>query len=226
MGTHAEPKNQQIEFDVFPKEKRQRNLYPFDAQNDVSRETTSINVVFSSQSVIVIIICAVLLLVTSFTLGVEKGKLIVKKGNQLAQVAQTSVVAPQINDLKTNDLIEKTPQAQINEETNKPEITNNVNVIETTASSVRKTNISTGRPVEIKKDISKAGYTIQIASLKTENSAKELSESLIKKGVPCFTRKSGEYVIVFSGNFKKKEDAQSEFTQLKKIYKDCFIRKI
>lgn len=214
MVTNTDSKNQQIEFDVFPKEKKQKNSYPFDSQNDMTRETTSINVVFSNQSVIVIIICVVLLLVASFTLGVEKGKLILRNsGGETIPTAQKNE-APPVDQAVTP------PE-------NKPENNTEQTTVSNPVELIPKNNIE---PLvgltKIKNETPKAGYTIQVASVKTENAAKELVASLMKKGVPSFTKTSGKYIIVLAGNFKKREDAQLELKELKKSFNDCFIRKI
>jgi hypothetical protein len=70
------PKNQQIEFDVFPKDKKENYSYLTGVKGEASPETAPINVIFSHQSIIIVFIGALMLLVASFTLGVEKGKLL------------------------------------------------------------------------------------------------------------------------------------------------------
>ncbi|MFH1690951.1 MAG: SPOR domain-containing protein [Candidatus Omnitrophota bacterium] len=211
MGTNASSKNQQIEFDVFPKEKRQKDSYPFDTQIDTAEETPAINVVFSNQSVIVVIICAVLLLIASFSLGVEKGKLITRSGQETIEAAQSKPTA-QENSMPFK---EPEPKGIIIAE-------NTIDVKAVTEDKL----LAKSDLEEIKDAAIKPGYTIQVASLKTDDSAKELSESLKKKGIPSFTKTSGEYIIVLAGNFKTREAAQLQFKQLKKTFNDCFIRKI
>ncbi len=205
MGTNASSKNQQIEFDVFPKEKKQKGSYLYDAQNDTAQESTSINVIFSNQSVIVIIVCAILFLVASFSLGVEKGKLITKSENVTAPTAQISPLP-----LETE---KKAEEAEVNKNNaqEKP-VQPEVKITEEALASPKETN-------------PKTGFTIQVASLKSKNAARELRESLIKKGIPSFTKSSGDYTIVLTGNFKKKSDAELQLKELKKTFKDCFIRK-
>lgn len=212
MGMNVSPKNQQIEFDVFPKDKKQKNSYPFDSQNDTTEEA-AVNVVFSNQSVIVVIICAILLLITCFSLGVEKGKLLTKSDQKIIQTAQVEPMAQEIISPE-NDFETKNNKSVVEQKPAEPDSITTEKTLE---------------PIflqEKKEVIVKTGYTIQVASLKTGNSAKELTESLKKKGVPSFTKTSGEYTIVLAGNFKTKEAAQLQLKELKKTFNDCFIRKI
>ena len=71
-------KNQQIEFDVFPKDNLGNYSYLSGIKSDPSGEATPISVVFSHKSIIIVFIGIIMLLVASFTLGVEKGKLVTR----------------------------------------------------------------------------------------------------------------------------------------------------
>lgn len=191
-------KNQQIEFDVFPKDNKPNYSYLSTIKGDTTMETPSVHVVFSHQSVIIIFICVLMSLVASFSLGVEKGKLI-GRSNMMAQ--------------KTQETTQKTTVPAM------PIIT-----LPIQAESI----VPTTTPAMAAKEqpVASQGYVIQVASVKTKSSAKNLVEDLIKKGVPSFAKPSGKYIVVLAGNFAKKEEAQLSLNELKKTFNDCFIKKI
>ena len=190
-------KSQQIEFEITPKDAKSSYSYLSNLKDDTRSEATSINVIFSHQSVIVIFICVIMCLIASFALGVEKGKLIVKNNIAIVkEVVPIAAIAPAVATAE-NFAPQTIQPIAVAQETVKPP-----------ASS------PTG------------GFTIQVASVTGETSAKGLADSLIKKGMAAFTKQSGKYTIVLAGNFIKKEDAQIRLKELKKTYTDCFIRKI
>lgn len=202
-------KNQQIEFEVFPKEKPNYS-YLSGIQNDTPGEGTQINVVFSHQSVIIIFICAIMLLVASFALGVEKGKLVSKNSADTAQITIPPVV---------QEANETRPAAATHERSvSTPDVADlqaSENTVTVNAIAEQKTPA-----------VPSGNYTIQVASVKSESAAKSLAEILTKKGISSFTKPAGNYTVVLAGNFAKKEEAQQSLKELRKSYSDCFIRKI
>ena len=81
--------------------------------------------------------------------------------------------------------------------------------------------METQKPLALKK-----GFVIQVATVKTKDSAKNLCDSLAKKGISAFSKPSGKYIVVLAGTFAKKEEAQIKLRELKKTYVDCFIKPI
>ncbi|MBN2831548.1 MAG: SPOR domain-containing protein [Candidatus Omnitrophica bacterium] len=71
-----------------------------------------------------------------------------------------------------------------------------------------------------------SGYTIQVASFKTDSYARKEAAMLKEKGYKASVLHRGEYVIVCVGNFKNKEEAQSLIPELGRYYKDCRIRRL
>lgn len=213
---NSSSKNQQIEFEVFPKENKTNYSYLSGIQGDTRTEGTQVNVVFSHQSVIIIFICAIMLLVASFSLGVEKGKLVAK--NSLPVAEEKSVVeniAPQA----TGKAIAQAKPAPVSP--GKTAIPVNGISAQTDENTVVNTvAVATDTPAPA------GGYTIQVASVKSESAAKILAETLTKKGISSFTRSSGKYIVVLAGNFAKMEEARQSLKELKKSYSDCFVRKI
>ncbi len=201
-------KSRQIEFDVFPKENKTNYSYLSGVKSDTNQEPASINVIFSHQSVIIIFICVLMSLVASFTLGVEKGKLIAK--NNFSKDNLQVVAAKTVTDETALTQEKRLVAAENTQITAQPAAQVQLPVV--TQASVE--------------TATKSGYTIQVASLNTESSAKSLVQSLIKNGVTAFSKPSGKYIVVLAGNFEKKEEAQTKLRELKKTYTDCFIKKI
>ena len=205
---------QQIEFEVFPKEDKLNYSYLSNVRHESPSEPTPINVVFSYQSVVVIFICALMLLVASFALGVEKGKLIAKNSILTEKEATSSVITPsKPTTLAETSMPLSTPKLL----GNTPEKLNSAVPAQIPVSQV---------PQKETTPLASGGYVIQVASLKSESAAKILSELLIKKGIASYTKSSGKYIMVLAGNFAKREEAQVSLKELKKTYADCFIKKI
>jgi len=213
---------QQIEFEVFPKEDKFNYSYLSGVRSEAPHDATPINVVFSYQSVIIIFICAMMLLIASFALGVEKGKLIAKNNAGTSEKALTAIasetpVAPlAVNTVEGKTTPSNIARIQATSVSKESPVVVNAAVALTTTSAQKE--IAPAAPT--------GGYTIQVASVQSEKAAKIMSESLLKKGITSFTKASGKYVMVLAGNFSKKEEAQSTLRELKKTYADCFIKKI
>ncbi|OIO36375.1 MAG: hypothetical protein AUJ74_02740 [Candidatus Omnitrophica bacterium CG1_02_44_16] len=204
-------KNQQIEFEITPKDAKSNYSYLSNLKDDTRSETTSINVIFSHQSVIVIFICVIMSLIASFALGVEKGKLIAKDNVVVGTTAEQAATVP--------------AALAINLPPEKTQTVGNIQPLIQQAQPLAPIVVAQ-EPVKITAGAPTGGFTIQVASVTGSTSAKGLADSLIKKGIAAFTKQSGKYTIVLAGNFAKKEDAQIRLKELKKTYADCFIRKI
>lgn len=69
-------------------------------------------------------------------------------------------------------------------------------------------------------------YTIQVATYQTKTHAQIEAEALRKKGLlPLVLSKSG-YTVLCVGNFSNQGAAKSLLSELKKRYRDCFIRRL
>lgn len=72
----------------------------------------------------------------------------------------------------------------------------------------------------------KQDYIIQLASYKTKAYAQKEAEALKKKGLSPLVLSKGNYVVLCIGNFSNRQTAQSLLSELKKRYKDCYIRRL
>jgi len=71
-----------------------------------------------------------------------------------------------------------------------------------------------------------SGYTIQIATFKGQDNAQQEITALKKQGLIPVLRPSGKYKVLCVGNFPNQETAKSLLTQLKRKYRDCYIRRL
>jgi len=91
------------------------------------------------------------------------------------------------------------------------------------------------RPVEIPKprestntktDNDSDNYTIQIASYQSRAVAQREAAFLKKKGLTTIIIAKGTYTILCVGNFPDKQKANTSLVEMKKKYRDCFIRRL
>lgn len=136
--------------------------------------------------------------VVSFSLGVEKGKkLMISKENSYPDIA----------------IITKSQRYQ--PQSTEPNIQGNASQKNPAQTIIKK---------EPKEDTD--NYTIQIASYRTKNHAQEEAETLKRRGLPSFVISKGKFSAVCVGNFPKQESARPLLTELKKAYRDCYIRRL
>ena len=81
------------------------------------------------------------------------------------------------------------------------------------------------QPTNQEKDLLQ-NYTIQVGSYQTKNQAQKEAQVLKKRGLFATVVSKGKYDIVCVGSFPSKTKAQTTLVQLKKQYRDCFIRKL
>lgn len=84
------------------------------------------------------------------------------------------------------------------------------------------------REIESKKDEIQEvkGYIIQVATYRKIPHAEKEVKNLKKKGYQSFTKKIGDFIVVYVGNFQSKDEAKIYLKRLKNYYSDCFIRKL
>jgi cell division protein FtsN len=69
-------------------------------------------------------------------------------------------------------------------------------------------------------------YVIQLASYKTRTLAQKEAESLKKKGLSPLVLSKGGYTVLYVGNFANREKALSLLDELKKRFRDCYVRRL
>lgn len=152
-----------------------------------SYRTSFFSVVKIHEKAIVVTIGFIIVSLISFSLGVEKGKGLIK--GQSENREEKNLYAQQ--SLKEKVL-------EVNPVRNTTQKANN----------------------------KKAEYTIQVATFRTKTYAQKEVERLKKRGLQTLIIPRGEFVTVCVGNFSEKQEAKISLNQLKKIYRDCFIRRL
>lgn len=156
---------------------------------------------------VVVVITALMLTILLYTLGIERGKhLINTAANQIqpVQKAQKQQTIP----VKQGKILPAQERAKI------------INTRTTVAPSVQ--NVKN----EPLKTISNKYYTIQIASYLADKFAKAEETRWQKKGYKTLILKKGDYFVLCIGNFNDKKIADAALDNLKKYYKDCFVKTI
>lgn len=75
-------------------------------------------------------------------------------------------------------------------------------------------------------DFVSPSYTIQLASYKTKTYAQKQAEILKKKGLLPLVLSKGNYTVLCVGRFSSKETARPLLSELKKQYRDCYLRRL
>jgi hypothetical protein len=71
-----------------------------------------------------------------------------------------------------------------------------------------------------------AQYSIQLVTYKNLKYAKREEEKLKKMGYNPYILEVKGYKIVYVGKYKSRDEAEKDLRQLRKIYKDAFIKKL
>lgn len=145
-------------------------------------------------------VIVLMLIVFSFSLGVEKGKVLSGvSGNKNLQVSET----PQT----TKAVVKETKQEVLKQQELAP-------VKEAVTADVRQKPLEAGK------------YTIQVASFKKRSSVDEEAKSLKGRGYEAVILPKGNYIILCVGKFGNREEAKGVLGKLKNKYKDCLIREL
>ena len=149
----------------------------------------------SYENMLILAIALIMLLVTCYSLGVEKGK-------QLAQAAQEPAKVQTIVD--TAEAKEK-EQAKEEPTKSTPEKRVRVKVVNA-------------------EEAPRSKAYIQVASFLTNKYAQKESKRLKDKGYAPFTANWGKYKVVCVGGYQSQDEASRDLKQLKQLYADCILR--
>lgn len=195
------------------------------------------NLTLSFENLVVVSMLALLALLFSFSLGVERGKTIVNLNTQeiISVEKKMPKVQKNVTDKRRIEPSMTVPLATTASIESKGapvhyrlETTSTIptSVVSSNpqdlAVAVQKNLMNTPKPVLSAKE----EYTVQIASYKTEGVALRANSSLQKKGWTGFVMQKGDYFILCAGKFSDKNEAQKALGQLKKQYNDSLVRRL
>lgn len=191
-------KNREVQPELFciANRKHKKNIFKKDLFWDSYKSAISI----SCDTLIVCIIGFLMIVLTSFVLGIEKGKVIaktapVKKYDKTVQDKQNRAAG----DIKTKKVSSK---KQINDTLEK--------------------NNATEKELDFEK--TNSGYIIQLVTYTNNDYANKELEKLKAKGHCGSVLRSGKYFVVYSGMYDTKSTAIKDLNNFKRRYKDCFVR--
>ncbi len=146
------------------------------------------------------LIFLIIIIITTFALGVEKGKKLIDKEPLITKAPSTNILISQ--EQEKEKIIEETKEIK---------------------------EIEDIQPVQNDKTLQKKSfYTIQIASylnLKTDASVYHIKK-LKEQGYKPFLRKKGKYTVLYVGEYDNKEEAKKASNRLRKTYNGCIIREL
>lgn len=164
-----------------------------------------LNLSVSYEALIICLIGLVLVVSVIFSLGVERGRNL-----EFAQAPSKNIQVASEAEVKETQVKPEEKPAQIQKQPEvKPEVKPKEGQIEKVVPP----------PSEEKP------FTIQVATYKTRNLAERELSRLKKIGYSSEVFKKGEYFIVCVGAYAQKELAQQALPDLKRIYKDCYVRR-
>jgi len=196
-------KNREVQPELFCKINKKQKQNLLNKNIFCSHYKSAISV--SLDTVIVIIIGVLMVNLSAFVVGIEKGKTIAKNSKNKCIAVQPAGNAAVPVKQKKSVII---PLA-----------------IEPKAVEV-KTNIKAIAAKQIVKTVGNptSGYIIQLVTYSKDSTAHKEVTRLNAVGLNGHVLKSGAYYIVYAGTFESKISAKAKLNRFKKRYKDCFVR--
>lgn len=204
----------QSQFELFPKTTG-------DTIENVAPRFIFSRIVLTFENVVVVFVFVVVGLIVAFSMGVERGRRHAAAVRPMASVAVPAsfpanpLPHPQINvaPAATTNVVRGTPVPS------GPQAVTAVQI--TPAPAPVLPPLAPNRPSE--KVVDK-GYTIQVASYKSESLAQKEANGLKAQGMSSLVLNKGSYWIVCVGQYAKQDEAKKTLNKLKKRYKDSIIR--
>ncbi|MBF0489773.1 MAG: SPOR domain-containing protein [Candidatus Omnitrophica bacterium] len=183
----------------------------------------------STESLVILLILAIMIALFSFSLGVERGRSLVAQsldekvasawnvgGRRLAVPPVAASIVPQVKPTVGTKVVSRTNTngtvlrtVALAHSTNvvaKPVMARTVSTTATTAVSTNK-------------------WTVQVATYKNENYAKQEALGLKAKGYPSFIVKSKDFYLVCVGQFGAQTQADSFFKRIQAKYQGSQVRR-
>jgi hypothetical protein len=201
---------------------------------------TFLSYIRTYERLVLMLIGIVITGVVCFCIGVEKGKHIaLSRINSDMDIAYRSPAAVGVPPRAGAGAVQVPPRAgagavQVPPRANTPLSGTAVQVTAPGQAGGQAVRPPVSVPVKVNQPVTVAqtglpqgrGYTIQIASYAGTMSAQQEVATLKKQGLLPVLRSSGKYTVLCVGNFPDQATAKSLLTQLKRKYRDCYIRRL
>lgn len=190
--------NREVQPELFSKTKKEQkqnllknNLFGLAYKSAIS---------FSLDTLIVIIIGMMMVNLSAFVLGIERGKTLAKNEQTKVKVIEPAVVDAGL-PLTVPIPLAIEEKKVITSTVEKKQIVNNDSI-----------------PAD--------GYIIQLVTYSSDSYANNEVNRLTAQGLDGHVLKSGSFYIVYSGTYNSKVKANEKLASFKQRYKDCFVKKI
>lgn len=193
-------KNREVQPELFGRFKDKQNEKVFSRGLFSKNFSASINI--SIDTLIVVVIAGIMVNLTAFVVGIERGKGLAKFS------AEYDTHKKQLQDVKMPSRNENFPAVTAQEQKK--------NSLDKLIEEEKKQAVPQIEP--------KGGYSIQLASYTSNSFADKEAVRLKERGVKSFVLKKGNYFVVYSGVYASKTSAAEQLSSFKKRYKDCLIR--
>jgi len=198
---------------INPTKQSQFELFPGSSQkpSELIRSGCAFkDLTLSPENIIVLCVVSLMVSVFVYSLGIEKGKNIVKSPDFEALPVDSKlaveVPADSVKDVQKSEITaQKTQPLEANEAAQK------------------------AAPTPVRETFIEAHYTIQVASFKLKDNAEKEAKILKEKGYNAhdvFVIPKGSYSIVCIGKFIEKKDAREIAEKLEYRYRDYLVRRL
>jgi cell division septation protein DedD len=194
-------KDREVQPELFGKINKKQKQNLLNKNIFCSHYNSAISV--SLDTLIVIIIGVLMVNLTAFVLGIEKGKVIAKSES-------SKVIAIEPDSNAAEPLLQK-----------------KITVVPAAAEEEQKTieiNPAEEKTVAENSANPSAGYIIQLVTYSSDSFAHSEVDRLSAQGLDGHVLKSGEYYIVYAGTYNSKIKANEKLASYKQRYKDCYVR--
>ncbi|MEI6438201.1 MAG: SPOR domain-containing protein [Candidatus Omnitrophota bacterium] len=173
----------------------------------------------SIENLVIFSIVSIMVVIFTFSLGVERGKRVALRDGA-AQVIDDKVQA--VPAVLSSDPSVAKGQGFTTKTMTK--VTGEIAQVKGSDASLKVP--ATALPPQEAVGKPASGYTVQVASYKSEKSAQKEVLALQKKGFQAFTLPKGQHIVLCVGNFQKREEASLYGKKLKGHYQDYVVRRL
>jgi len=160
------------------------------------------SITLSFENIIILTVCLFMVIILSFSIGVEKGKSTALRSSD-EPITQQTAFQKEAKPMPAPVAVEEEGK---------------VTIVAQAPSEQSSESVS--------QQLDKDYFTVQVASFKTKKYADQEAESLKKKGYESFIIPKGKHIIVCAGKFLTDSAAKGFLTELKYKYKDCLVRRL
>ena len=172
----------------------------------------------SLENLVILSIVAIMMVIFSFAMGIERGKKIALSVPEQSESLNTNVSSLKNDKGVVKDDVKAAPVER--QKLKVPALSSQTMVkgkpaVEAVPAAVATAAAGSG------------AYTVQVASYKFEGPAQRAADLLKQKGFKdVYVLPKGSYTIVCVGNFQRKEDSSDTRRQLKSLYRDSLVRRL